>query len=211
MKKLIIISLFLFVTFLLMCFSNILTMTKKKLYFNDTSFVQYYNLINQNFTNFKRICYESKKRKIILFDKNINKYKLKNEFLQNIKNNNVFDSKGIPYELNQNILLLNLNGLYNLSNHQILNILNYLLIVQNTLELSNPSHISKMRKIQKQLQLVSSYFKYNKKEENIDLPIYCNNRVDVIWLYVNGSDPHWIQTYENTLNNKIQESSLLAE
>ena len=45
---------------------------------------------------------------------------------------------------------------------------------------------------------------YNKINLNLDdtvqLPSYCNNRIDVIWTCVNGSDPHWIKSYEDHLN-----------
>ena len=37
------------------------------------------------------------------------------------------------------------------------------------------------------------------------LPEYCNNRIDVLWLYVNGTEEHWLETYNKFMKKRIDQ------
>ena len=48
--------------------------------------------------------------------------------------------------------------------------------------------------------------KFNWRDENIKIPSYCNNRIDVIWTFVNGSEQNWIESYEKNLHIKVEKT-----
>ena len=152
--------------------------------------------------------YESKRLseipKIQIVNK-INKTELLNDFLDIVEQNKLLDKERFPYEINYNHLLLTNLYRIELEQNEIRDIFEYMNIVLNAQNyMTKPLPIDVRYIWRNQIQLYNQ-LKMNWKNENVKLPSYCNNRVDVIWTYVNGSEQHWMETYQIYSNTTIDD------
>ena len=42
-------------------------------------------------------------------------------------------------------------------------------------------------------------------KKNVSIPSFCNNRIDILWTYVNGTEEHWIENFNRWSQEKYDD------
>ena len=138
-----------------------------------------------------------------------------NKFHEKIKNNQIFDENRIPYEFDFNILYTREEEIItSFTQQQIDDIIDYRLVLMRMYDAQSKQEYDKFLKQELYVEkLYKNFHTYPKRrvndEEHKDeyiqeIPDYCNNQIDVVWTYVNGSEENWIKTYEESINTKLE-------
>ena len=155
----------------------------------------------------------------IQINNSIDLNELRQTFHFNITQNKIFDENRIPFQFNFNILMTKIETkeeLERFSQNEIDDLLDYKMML---LRMYYPKETNDFLKIKHQMNEIENLFRLyrsyyfnhlnqidnnnnddNKKEEikqqnRIEIPNYCNNRIDIVWTYVNGTEKHWKETF----------------
>jgi len=137
------------------------------------------------------------------FNNKFNEEEARNAFYKKIEEGRLFDSDGVPYELDYNVLRIKNLYSMNFNEEQTREFIKYMDILVQTFPYSDKPQKYDLRNGNEQIKRAARNMK-PKENKGVKLPDYCGNRVDVLWIYVNGSDPHWIESYQKALNVTIE-------
>ena len=118
---------------------------------------------------------------------------IRKQFHEKIKNKKVFDEKRIPYVFDFNLLLSNDEDFDDFTQEEIDDIIDYRLLLMRMYfpEKRRDHHLLKEHEkiVEKMYKKYHTYPKRDKqKKTKMKIPDYCNNRIDILWTYVNGSE-----------------------
>ena len=131
---------------------------------------------------------------------------IEKELHRKIKERTLLDKEWkLPSELNMNYLRLTNVYRNEYDDEQKRDIYHFFdVLLMKSTYYEDKTRLSYQESIDKMQQTYTNSLPIDERNDKVKLPDYCNNRVDVIWTFVNGSDPHWIKTYEDKMKVKIE-------
>lgn len=126
-------------------------------------------------------------------------------FANRLKHRKIFDREGFPYFLDFNILRTFDYHFKKFNSVELKDLFLYRMLLTQLYDDTNDDDIENELRNQKYLKRLFRRFPEEKKMET-EIPSYCNNRIDFLWTYVNGSEENWINNYQKYSQKKLEKA-----